>query len=209
MLLHDPDRAELQLSWCQGTQPVGHKAPNYLVYISRLSPALQSLYLSLFTRFSPSIFQQILLHVYLGRESQHSLMSCMRMKTCMKMVAVWGYASGPGWYVSCQSLRVRIWEIVHIQAFSPRNRITQVNQEVTKPSKVTNRLLRYGSWGEPCACILWYREERRRKTRDIWMRHQPPQQRPCIRSLTSCTSVTLPPLSALDKIKQMQQELQN
>ena len=57
-LLHDPDRAELQLSWCQGTQPVGHKAPNYLVYISRLSPALQSLYLSLFTRSSPSIFQQ-------------------------------------------------------------------------------------------------------------------------------------------------------
>jgi len=45
----------------QGTQPVGHKAPNYLVYISSLSPALQSLYLSLFTRFSPSIFQQQLL----------------------------------------------------------------------------------------------------------------------------------------------------
>ena len=44
-LLHEPDRAELQLSWCQGTPPVGHKAPNYLVYISSLSPALQSLYL--------------------------------------------------------------------------------------------------------------------------------------------------------------------
>jgi len=28
------------------------------------------------------------LHVYLDRESQHLLMSCMRMKTCMKMVAV-------------------------------------------------------------------------------------------------------------------------
>jgi len=56
-MLHEPDRAELQLSWCQGTQPVGHNAPNYLVYISSLSPALQSLYLSLFTRFSPSIFQ--------------------------------------------------------------------------------------------------------------------------------------------------------
>jgi hypothetical protein len=28
------------------------------------------------------------LHVYLDRESQHRLMSCMRMKTCMKMVAV-------------------------------------------------------------------------------------------------------------------------
>jgi len=37
-----------------------------------------------------------LLHVYLDRESQHCLMSCMRMKTCMKMVAVSGYASGPG-----------------------------------------------------------------------------------------------------------------
>jgi len=44
-MLHEPDRAELQLSWCQGTRPVGHKAPNYLVYISSLSPALQSLYL--------------------------------------------------------------------------------------------------------------------------------------------------------------------
>ena len=39
-------------SWCQGTQPVGHKALIYHVYISSLSPALQSLYLSLFTRFS-------------------------------------------------------------------------------------------------------------------------------------------------------------
>jgi hypothetical protein len=29
-----------------------------------------------------------LLHVYLDRESQHRLMTCMRMKTCMKMVAV-------------------------------------------------------------------------------------------------------------------------
>jgi hypothetical protein len=28
------------------------------------------------------------LHVYLDRESQHPLMSCMRMKTCMEMVAV-------------------------------------------------------------------------------------------------------------------------
>jgi len=45
-------------------------------------------------------------------------------------------------------------------------------------------LLRYGSWGEPCACILWYREERRRKTRDIYRRHQPLQQSPCIRSVT-------------------------
>ena len=57
-LLHEPDRAELQLNWCQGIQPVGHKAPNYLVYISSLSPALQFCILSLFTRFSPSIFQQ-------------------------------------------------------------------------------------------------------------------------------------------------------
>jgi len=36
------------------------------------------------------------LHVYLDRESQHRLISCMRMKTCMKMVAVSGYASGRG-----------------------------------------------------------------------------------------------------------------
>ena len=136
ILLHEPDRAELQLSWCQGTQPVGHKAPNYLVYISRLSPALQSLYLSLFTRFSPSIFQQILLHVYLGRESQHSLMSCMRMKTCMKMVAVWGYASGQGWCVSCQSICVRIWEIIHIRALGSRDR--EVNQQVKEASKLTS-----------------------------------------------------------------------
>ena len=28
------------------------------------------------------------LHVYLDRESQHRLMSCMRMKTCMKMMTV-------------------------------------------------------------------------------------------------------------------------
>ena len=45
---------------------------------------------------------------------------------------------------------------------------------------ISTILLRYGSWGEPCACILWYREERRRKTRDIWTRRQPP----CIRSAT-------------------------
>ena len=38
----------------------------------------------------------ILLHVYLDRESQHRLMPCMRMKTCMKMVVVSAYASGPG-----------------------------------------------------------------------------------------------------------------
>jgi len=37
-------------------------------------------------------------------------------------------------------------------------------------------VLRYGSWGEPCACILWYREERRRKTRDIYRRHRPLQE---------------------------------
>ena len=38
--------------------------------------------------------EDCVLHVYLDRESQHCLMSCMRMKTCMKMVAVSGYA-GP------------------------------------------------------------------------------------------------------------------
>jgi hypothetical protein len=31
---------------------------------------------------------RLMLHVYLDRESQHRLMSCMRMKTCMKMVVV-------------------------------------------------------------------------------------------------------------------------
>ena len=39
-MLHEPDQAELQLSWYQGTQPVGYKVPNYLVCISSLSPAL-------------------------------------------------------------------------------------------------------------------------------------------------------------------------
>jgi len=32
---------------------------------------------------------------------------CMRMKTCMKMVAISGYASGPGWCVSCQIVHTR------------------------------------------------------------------------------------------------------
>jgi len=73
---------------------------------------------------------QWLLHVYLDRESQHHLMSCMRMKTCMKMVVVWGYTSGPGWCVSCQSIHVRIWEIVHIQASGPRD--NHVNQKSQK-----------------------------------------------------------------------------
>ena len=36
------------------------------------------------------------LHVYLDRESQHHLVSCIRIKTCMKMMAVSEYASGPG-----------------------------------------------------------------------------------------------------------------
>jgi len=40
--------------------------------------------------------EDCVLHVYLDHESQHCLMSCMRMKTCMKMVAVSGYASGLG-----------------------------------------------------------------------------------------------------------------
>jgi len=99
----------------------------------------------------------LVLHVYLDCESQHCLMSCMRMKTCMKMVAVWGYASGPGWCVSCQSIRVRIWEIVHIRAFGPRDRINQVNQEVTEPSKVTFsddfhliHWRRYNKWDAIC-----------------------------------------------------------
>jgi hypothetical protein len=41
-------------------------------------------------------FECFLLHVYLDRESQNRLISSMRMKTCMKMVAVSGYALGPG-----------------------------------------------------------------------------------------------------------------
>jgi hypothetical protein len=46
--------------------------------------------------------------------------------------------------------------------------------------------------GENRVCILWYREERRRKTRDIYRRHQPLQPWPCIRPV-SCTSVTQKP----------------
>jgi hypothetical protein len=46
-------------------------------------------------------FDWSLLNMYLDRESQHRLMPCMRMKTCIKIVAIWGYASGPGWCVSC------------------------------------------------------------------------------------------------------------
>ena len=54
---------------------------------------------STYTDLGPSRYQSIeksfkhpksqaMLHVYLDRESQHRLMSCMRMKTCMKMVTV-------------------------------------------------------------------------------------------------------------------------
>jgi len=39
------------------------------------------------------------------------------------------------------SIRVRIWEIVHIRAFGPRDRIVQVNQEVTEASKVTPNMV--------------------------------------------------------------------
>jgi hypothetical protein len=53
-----------------------------------------------------------------------------------------------------------------------------------------SRVLRYRCWGEPCACILCYREERRRKARDIYRRYQPLQPWPCIRPVTSCISVT-------------------
>ena len=37
---------------------------------------------------SVRFMQQLVLHVYLDHESQPRLMSCMRMNTCMKMVAV-------------------------------------------------------------------------------------------------------------------------
>jgi hypothetical protein len=58
--------------------------------------------------------------VYLDCESQNCLMSCMRLKTCMKIVDASGYASGPGLCVSGQqSICVRISEIVHMWAFGP------------------------------------------------------------------------------------------
>ena len=81
----------------------------------------------------------VLMHILIqspsSYKSQHCLMSCMRMKTCMKMAVVWGYASGLGWCISCQSMLVRIWQIVHIWASGPRDR--EANQQVTEPSKVT------------------------------------------------------------------------
>jgi len=137
-MLHEPDRAELQLGWCQGTQPVGHKAPRYLVYISSLSPALQSLYLKSIHTVLPFHISTQYVAVYLDRESQHRLISCMRMKTCMKMVAVWGYASGPGWCVSCQSIRVHIWKTVHIRAFGPRDRDDQSSQSTSHQTIQSN-----------------------------------------------------------------------
>ena len=39
----------------------------------------------------------------------------------------------------------------------------------------TSSLLRYGCWGEPCACILWYRETREGERLEIYRRHQPLQ----------------------------------
>jgi len=49
--------------------------------------------------------------------------------------------------------------------------------------QVCNKLVMI--WGGPCAYIdLRRREERRRKTRDIYRRHQPQLLRNCIRSVT-------------------------
>jgi hypothetical protein len=79
-----------------------------------------------------------LLHVYLDRESQHRLMSCMRMKTCMKMVAVWGYASGPGWCVSCQieHTRTHLGDCTYT-VFGPRE-IDQSSQSTSQRSIQSN-----------------------------------------------------------------------
>jgi len=37
--------------------------------------------------------------------------------------------------------------------------------EIESSGHRAHNLLRYGSWGELCACILWYREERRKGER--------------------------------------------
>jgi len=66
---------------------------------SRIATSLRSLGINLlyiYTYYHSHPCLQPMLHVNLDRESQHHLMSCIRMKTCMKMVAVSGYASGPG-----------------------------------------------------------------------------------------------------------------
>jgi hypothetical protein len=78
-----------------------------------------------------------MLHVYLDCESQHRLMSCMRMKTL--------YEDG-GYMRIC--IRTRVMRLMsehtctHMRDCTytgPRDRINQVNQEVTEPSKVTTQ----------------------------------------------------------------------
>jgi len=51
------------------------------------------------------------------------------------------------------------------------------------------KLVRYGCWEEPCLWILWEREWNRIITWDI-QKSAAPAVRPCIRPVTSCTSVT-------------------
>jgi hypothetical protein len=54
-----------------------------------------------------------------------------------------------------------------IEIFSWNERF-KVVAEIESSGHRAHNLLRYGSWGEPCACILWYREERRRKS-IVWL----------------------------------------
>jgi len=51
------------------------------------------------------------------------------------------------------------------------------------------RLLRYGSWGEPYALTMVQRSEKEKDSRYI-QEASAPAAVPCIRPVTSCTSVT-------------------
>jgi hypothetical protein len=51
--------------------------------------------------------------------------------------------------------------------------------------------------GENRVRIFYGTEKREGERLEIYRRHQPLQPWPCIRPVTSCTSVTLPPLAAL------------
>jgi len=52
-------------------------------------------------------------------------------------------------------------------------------------------------------------EEKEEKDLRYIQKASAPAAEPCVRPVTLCISVTLPPLAALHKIKQKQQELQN
>jgi hypothetical protein len=48
-----------------------------------------------------------------------------------------------------------------IEIYSWNERLeVSVELEIESSGHLAHNLLRYGSWGEPCACILWYREKR-------------------------------------------------